>query len=134
MSFDDEWADVVRRWCDPVFERADCGFEFNGTTFEDDGAGPVHSLLWEASPVRFVERYPDSDLADEVGEPGWPPPCADYWVYVDAPAAAAELSCEGWSLWLEPIPLSGDGEADGRVLATRFAEILRLSPPTAPGS
>ncbi|HWM73938.1 MAG TPA: hypothetical protein VNQ53_09365, partial [Nocardioides sp.] len=86
------------------------------------------------SPVRFVERYPDSDLADEVDEPGWPPPCADYWVYVDAPAAAAELSCEGWGMWLEPIPLSGNGESDGRLLATRFAEILRLSPPASPGS
>jgi hypothetical protein len=132
MTFDGEWVAAVRRWCDPVFEAADCGFEYNGTGFDGEGDGRVTSLLWEASPERFAARYPDSSIVEDYGPEHWPPLCIDYWVYVDATAASAELSVEGWSHWPTPIPLTGDGDVDGRVLADRFAGFLQVTPPAGP--
>ena len=135
MTFDDAWADAVRRWCDPVFEAADCGFEWNGSAHYKADDGQSTSLLWEAVPQRFAERYPDSGIVEQWGgEEHWPPPCLDYWIYVDPAAGTAELSVEGWDHWPSPMTLSGKGDADGRMLATRFAEILKVSPPAGPGS
>jgi hypothetical protein len=134
MTFDDTWAEAVHRWCDPVFAAADCGFEWNDSAHYRGDDGQTTSLLWEADPERFAERYPDSGIIESYGEDHWPPPCIDYWIYVDPPAGSAELSVDGWAYWPEPIPLSGDGEADGRLLANRFAEILRVNPPADPGS
>jgi hypothetical protein len=132
MRLDRAWAEAVRRWCDPVFAAADCGFEWNGSGYQRDPDGHVHSLLWEAGPELFAERYPDSGVIESYGEENWPPPCIDYWIYVEPTTGTAELSVEGWSDWRDPIPLSGDGDVDGRTLATRFAAILRVSPPADP--
>jgi len=67
MTFDDAWADAVRRWCDPVFDAADCGFEWNGSAHDKADDGQSTSLLWEAVPQRFAERYPDSGIVEQWG-------------------------------------------------------------------
>ncbi len=36
-------------------------------------------MLWEADPLRFAERYPDSGVVESYG-PQWPAPCIDYSV------------------------------------------------------
>jgi hypothetical protein len=134
MSLDSTWVEGVRRWCDPVFSSANCGFEWNGSGYNSEAGGQVTAMLWEAVPDLFAERYPESDIIEQYGVEQWPPPCIDYWIYVDPVTHTAELSIEGWSYWPTPLPLSGDAEADGRMLATKFAEFLRVSPPAGPGS
>jgi len=124
MAIDLAWWDAVRAACDPVFAAADAGFDWAGPrTFDADHP----SMLWEADAERFAARYPDSGIEQSYGDQ-WPAPCIDYWVYVDPGARSADLSVEGWRLGRETIPLTGDGTHDGRVLATRFAEILRVAP------
>ena len=87
--------------------------------------------MWEADPGRFAARFPDSGISEEYGEQ-WPPPCIDYWVYVDPVEMTARLSTEGWSRLDEAVSLTGDGSQDGFVLAATFAAILRVWPPVEP--
>jgi hypothetical protein len=122
--FDPAWRDAVRDACEPIFESADVGFSWNETHFNADGP----TLLWEADPERFATRYPDSGIESSYGDQ-WPPPCIDYWVYVESPAMAARLSVEGWNASDQRVNLSGERRWGGRVLATRFATILRVPPP-----
>ena len=49
---------MVRAACDPVFESADFGFLARVMMREDT----VDAVLWEADPVRFAGRYPDSEV------------------------------------------------------------------------
>jgi len=126
-AFDQSWADDVCRLCDPVFESADVGFVRQ--TAHDPGSGIITSLLWEADPVRFAERYPDSDVIESYGPDDWPPHCIDYWVYVDANARQAHISTEGWSSRDEILDLSGDGVHDGLAIGSAMARILRVPPP-----
>ena len=125
-SFDDVWADAVGRVCDPVMARADVGFVRQVMT--GDG-GHVHALLWEAEPLRFAERYPDSRIVESYGDQ-WPPPCIDYWVYVDPRLSRAELSFEGWSEDPDDVGLTGHGALDGVTLGTVFARVLGVPPPS----
>ena len=90
MAVDLTWHDAVRAACEPVFASADVGFVWNLATFDD--AQPT--LLWEADPERFAVRYPDSGIERSYGDQ-WPPPCIDYWVYVDPETMVARLSVEG---------------------------------------
>jgi hypothetical protein len=129
MPLDLKWRDAVRAACESVFAAADVGFAWSDSvTFNPSQP----TLLWEADPLRFAARYPDSGLEVGYGEQ-WPPPCIDYWIYVDPVKMTARLSVEGWSRLYETVDLTGDGSQDGRELAARFGAILRL-PPSAPAS
>jgi hypothetical protein len=128
--FGKAWRDAVRTGCDSVLVAADVGFEWNSSATYD----PDHpALLWEADPLLFAARYPESGIERSYGDQ-WPAPCLDYWVYVDPVGRTARLSVEGFP---EPdglLSLTGDGARDGALLASVFAEILRLPPPHgAPG-
>jgi hypothetical protein len=124
VTLDLTWRDAVRDVCEPVFASADVGFVWNRGSY--DATRPT--LLWEANPERFAARYPDSGIERSYGEQ-WPPPCIDYWVYVDPATMVARLSVEGWNSRDQTIDLSGDGPSDGRLLATLFADILRVPKP-----
>lgn len=69
-AFDQRWADAVCSVCDPVFASADVGFVRQIQS--DPADGLVQALLWEADPLRFAERYPDSRIVDSYGDE-WPP-------------------------------------------------------------
>jgi len=125
--FGQRWADDVCRLCDPVFELADVGFVRQ--TSRGPASGVISSLLWEADPIRFAERYPDSGIIDTYG-PEWPPPCIDCWVLVESGERRAEISGEGWSFADEVIDLSRDGVRDGLSIGRVMATILRVTPPT----
>jgi hypothetical protein len=114
-----------------VFASADVGFEWNSRS-EGDPEQPA--LLWEADPQLFAERYPDSGIKGSYGDQ-WPPPCLDYWVYVDPETETARLSLEGFPEPDRDLALTGDGALDGAMLAAVFASILRLEGPEsdAPG-
>lgn len=121
MTVDLAWLDAVRTACDPVFAAADAGFEWN-EHFDADRP----TLLWEADPTRFAARYSDSRLERSYGDQ-WPPPCIDYWVYVDPVRMTARLSVEGWNLPDTTLDLTGDGAVDGQLVAAAFAAVLRVS-------
>jgi hypothetical protein len=119
MAFDQTWRDDVRAACDPVFEAADAGFEWNTGHWSE--AHPA--MLWEADPLRFAERYPDSGIEASYGDQ-WPAPCIDHWVYVDPSTTSARLSVEGFGVRDITVELTGDGVLDGNALAAAFAAIL----------
>lgn len=123
VTFDLAWRDAVRAACDPVFEAADAGF-----VGSRGGTGDPPTLLWEADPLRFAARYPDSGIEQSYGEQ-WPAPCIDYWVYVDPGRMTARLSVEGWHGRDLTLELTGDGSVDGPRLATTFAEMLQVTLP-----
>lgn len=122
VTIDLAWCDAVRAACDPVFLAADAGFVWNDLLRFSPGRP---TLLWEADPQRFAARYPDSGVAESYGDQ-WPPPCLDYWVYVEPQEMTARLSTEGWAVPDPTLPLTGDGSRDGAALAARFAAILRV--------
>ena len=125
MSIGDRsWVAAVRAACDPVFDQADAGFAFNASV--DSGAEVVTSLLWEASPRRFIERYPDSDILDSNGvEDADEIHCLDFWVYLEGDGA--QISAEGWDHLDITVPLTGSGGTDGSALAAVFADRVRVS-------
>lgn len=130
MSDDVAWRDRVRAWCDPVLAAADVGFEWNESTARPDPEGRMLALLWEADPLRFAARYPDRGIEESYGD-DWPAFCLDFWVYLDTPGFL-RLSWEGWHHGDELLPRIGDADVDGRAMATRFAQFLRVGPPTTP--
>lgn len=87
--------------------------------------GEVGDMLWEADPLRFVERYPDSWIVESYGSQ-WPAPCIDYWVYVDVEARRARLSIEGWTVDQEEVALSGNGVEDAQRLRAVLAGALKV--------
>lgn len=115
---------MVRAACDPVFESADVGFLAQVMMREDT----VDALLWEADPVRFAGRYPDSEVSEAYGS-GWPPPCLDFWAYIRPAKPCAVLHPEGWGYREIEVLLTGDGADDGRAIAREFARILRVQGP-----
>jgi|Tabmets5t2r1_1033131.scaffolds.fasta_scaffold08799_2 hypothetical protein len=125
-ALDKGWAEAVCLVCDPIFESANVGFVRQVQS--SPGSRHVTDLLWEADPRRFAQRYPDSRIIDSYG-PDWPPPCIDYWVYLDGDSHQARLSVEGWSLDDETIDLSGSGELDGIRIGHSVARILRVPGP-----
>src|SRR6478735_1757545 len=94
-----------------------------------DADGDARALLWEAEPLLLVDRYPDSQIVEAYGQDQWPPPCIDYWIYLDAESREARFSVEG----LEPdnvlVQLTGDGPEDGRALGQVLAQILKVPAP-----
>jgi len=126
-AFDQNWTKDVCRLCDPVFDAADVGFVRQ--TSHDPDSGSITSLLWEADPIRFAVHYPDSEVIESYGPEEWPPPCIDYWVYVDASARHAQISVEGWSSRDQVLDLSGVGVRDGLNIGSAIARILRVPPP-----
>jgi hypothetical protein len=119
------WRDAVRAVCEPVLASVDVGFAWNDSVVFDR---EHPALLWEADPGRFVARHPDCGLEEGYGEL-WPPPCIDYWIYVDPVEMTARLSTEGWSRRDETVGLTGDGSQDGRVLADKLGAVLGVGPP-----
>lgn len=123
--FDEAWAQRAKRACDPVFDAAGVGFvDQVGVT-----DNRVTFLLWEADPLLFAARFPDSGIEESYGDQ-WPAPCIDYWVYLEEnlPTQQCRISCEGWSLPDEYVELAGDGRLDGATLASIFPRILIVNP------
>lgn len=124
-QLDRTWAEAVCSVCDPVCASADVGFV--NQILEEPGRG-VTALLWEADPHRFAERYPNSGVIESYGHDQWPPPCIDYWVYVNPEARQARISVEALSDD-ETVDLTGDGLGDGQDIGDVLARILRVPAP-----
>ena len=125
-AFDPDWSAVVCGRLEALFESTDAGF--SRTLPREPVSGLVENLLWEADPLRFVERFPDSGVVESYGDQ-WPAPCIDYWVYVDEGSRTATLSVEGWSFACEEIALSGDGLRDAERLHRAMAAFLQQASP-----
>ena len=125
-AFDRAWIDAVCAACDPVFAAADVGFV---RQFSLSEPGHVSAILWEAEPLRFAARYPDSRVEESYGDQ-WPAPCIDYWLYFERDPARVDLSFEGPEPPVTWIPVTGDGGHDGRTIADVVARTLLLDLPT----
>jgi len=79
-------------------------------------------------PRRFAERYPDSRIVDSYGDE-WPPPCIDYWVYLERDARQVRISAEGWGYVDDVLDMSGEGVLDGIGIGNAMAHILGVAPP-----
>lgn len=126
-DFDDDWVLAVRAICDPVFDSADVNFLVQVIR----QPGGISAILWEAEPERFASRYPDSHVVEAYGS-GWPPPCIDFWAYVDTVQRRARLCPEGWGPDDITVDLVGDGVRDGVAIARQFASVLRVPGPPDP--
>ena len=124
-AYDDAWIDAVCAACDPVFESADVGF-VRQLSLSDPGQ--VAAILWEAEPLLFASRYPDSGVRESYGDQ-WPPPCIDQWLYFEPELAQVRLSLEGWDLPEIHVPVTGHGSGDGVAVARLFARILAVPAP-----
>lgn len=122
-GFEPHWALIVCRRLDGLFEATGAGF--SRSIPQDLTPGWLDSMLWEADPLQFAERYPDSGIVESYGIQ-WPAPCIDYWVYVDVEARLATLSIEGWIVDPETITLTGDGAVDAEVLHEILARALKM--------
>ncbi|WP_076260917.1 hypothetical protein [Intrasporangium flavum] len=122
-GFDDDWSATVCAVLDALFLRASAGFSRSSPAHPRDGV--VGDLLWEADPIRFLERYPASGVVESYGGQ-WPPPCIDYWVYVDATTHRARLSTEGSGVDSPTVELTGRGSVDAARLAAVLGEILSV--------
>lgn len=48
--------------------------------YADEAHQVVAALLWEADPIKFAARYPDSGIVETYGEDAWSGVhCIDYW-------------------------------------------------------
>jgi hypothetical protein len=118
---DRAWFEAVVAHLRPVFDEDGSDWSFHGVADEPS------ALLWEASPTAFVSRHPDAGIEESYGQPAHAIPCLDFWVYLDrAGPGQVELSWEGWTMPWDPVPISGDGDPDGRMLAERLRAHLRL--------
>lgn len=120
--FDDDWQLVVCARLDPLFSAADSGFTRSTAAV----AGELTDMLWETDPHSFAARYPDSGIEESYG-PGWPPPCIDFWIYVDAAKHLATLSTEGLHARFDEIPLTGRSAVDAQTLSDVVASALDLN-------
>jgi len=121
-GFESEWSAIVCRRLDALFESTNAGFARSSPAHLMTGV--VDDMLWEANPIPFAERYPDSGIVESYGDQ-WPAPCIDYWVYVDVQSRLATLSTEGWSVDNQEIALSGIGAEDADRLHEPLARILQ---------
>jgi hypothetical protein len=124
---------ALHRWVDPVL--AEAGFEWNDSgEVADDGR--LVSALYEADPVDFVQRYPQTRLRDGYGDQ-WPPPCVDLWLTFDWKAGRAELDIEGFepddrarghdTVTHRVSGLSGNADEDAQLIAAALARILGVA-------
>lgn len=112
------------KWLAIVCGRLDCLFEATGAGFSRSMPGEpvdeqVGDMLWEADPMRFAERYPESWIVESYGDQ-WPAPCIDYWIYIDVDSRRATFSIEGFDVDPESVALTGDGSQD----AERLRKVL----------
>ena len=118
---DRAWCEAVVAHLQPVFDEDGPDWSFHGIADEPS------ALLWEALPTAFVARHPDAGIEESYGQPVETIPCLDFWIYLDRGGASeVELSWEGWTMPWDPVAISGDGDLDGRMLAQRLREHLRL--------
>ena len=66
----ESWIEEVSQACDPIFEAAAVGF-VRQVNYADDDRKEVVSLLWEADPQRFADRYPESGIVETYGGDQW---------------------------------------------------------------
>lgn len=127
--FDNRWAEEVSAYCDPIFDAAQVGF-VRQVQHSDEAGQILSALLWEADPVKFADRYPDSGIVESYGDDQWPGVhCIDYWVYVDHENRRCRISVEGWNLPDIMIELRGHSGFDGSAIANTFARILGVASP-----
>ena len=124
-GFDDDWSATVCSVLDRLFQNASAGF--SRTAPKQPQNGFVEDMLWEADPLRFAERYPNSAVIDSYGGQ-WPPPCIDYWIYIDGPARRALISTEGWSAEQQAVDLTGHGDDDAQRIGEVLGGILSVGP------
>lgn len=118
---DRAWCDAVAAHLQPVFDEDGPDWSFHEIADEPS------ALLWEASPTAFVARHPDAGIEESYGQPAVDIPCLDFWIYLDRSGPGqVELSWEGWTMPWDPVPITGDGDRDGRMLAQRLRAHLRL--------
>ena len=118
---DRAWCEAVVAHLQPVFDEDGSDWSFHGVADEPK------ALLWEASPTAFVARHPDAGIEDSYGMPAERLICIDFWIYLDRGGPSeVEPSWEGWDGPWDPVRITGDGEADGRMLAARLRAHLRL--------
>lgn len=122
-GFEPEWTAIV---C----SRLDCLFEATGAGFSrsmpgEPVNGQVGDMLWEADPIRFVERYPESWIIESYGDQ-WSAPCVDYWIYIDVESRRATFSVEGFTVDPEDVVLTGNGAQDAERLRKILANALRI--------
>ena len=124
---------ALHRWVDPVLAAA--GFEWNDSGEASDD-GRLVSALYEADPVDFVRRYPQTRLQDGYGDQ-WPPPCVDLWLKFDWRAGAVDLDIEGFepddrapgqgTIGHRVSHLSGNADEDAQRIAAELARILGVA-------
>ena len=131
--------DGLRRWVDPVVAQA--GFTWNESGREVDSAGRLNAVLYEAGPLDFVTRYPESDLRESYDPDEWPPPCVDLWLEFDWNENRTDLNLEGFHVTqhlaasghqgvaTRATRLTDDPEDDARVIASALACVLGVSGP-----
>jgi len=132
---------LLRRWLDPVL--ADAGFVWNHSALARGDDGRVRTILYEADPVVFARRYPQTDMEESYGPEQWPPPCIDLWVHLDRAAGRLEVDLEGFEDLAEELrrlnradlvssvsTLSDDLSHDGLQLATALAAVLGVTDPS----
>jgi hypothetical protein len=125
---------------------AEAGFEWNDSGAVADGDGRLVAVLYEADPLDFLRRYPQTRLDESYGDQ-WPAPCVDLWLKFDWDAGRAELDLEGFEvlddldasgregLAQRVAELSGDVNEDAHMIATGLALVLGVSPPgPSPGA
>ncbi|GAB3821130.1 hypothetical protein GCM10028820_28740 [Tessaracoccus terricola] len=110
-------------------ERLDTVFESGGAGFarslpRQPQSGTAEDMLWETTPEKFLERYPDSGIVESYG-PQSPPMCIDFWIYLDVESRRATLSTEGLGAGTPEVELSGDGFEDANRLEKVVAQALR---------
>ncbi|MCW2759063.1 MAG: hypothetical protein JWO46_2809 [Nocardioidaceae bacterium] len=108
--------------CDPIFRAADVGFSHQLAT--GSVSGRVRAILWEADPVRFVEKYPHSGVKESYGDQWADVHCLDYWLSFDEPGRIL-VSIEGWNFRDVSLELD-EGGLFALGLAALFARVLQV--------
>lgn len=124
---------ALRLWVDPMLSEA--GFELSSFVITEDEQ--MIGVVYEADPVDFLRRYPQSGLDKSYGAQ-WPAPCVDLWLNFYRDARRIEVDLEGIEV-LEQLQasgqdalaervtqLSGDLDADVQVIADALARVLGL--------
>lgn len=131
--------DGLRRWVDPVVAQA--GFRWNEHAQEVDRAGRLNAVLYEAAPLDFVTRYPESDLQESYPPDEWPPACVDLWLKFDWNENRTDFNLEGFEVTQDlaasghegvatrATRLTDDPEDDARAIASALAHVLGVSGP-----